>query len=522
MPEYLRALVFILVLAAAVLFLAKAPACALACSAKDFERRRKLWFALTLVAFLSHNFWIYLVAAILLLTAARRQEPNKLALYFFVLFALPPIVYSLSGMGLVAALFTIDYIRLLALTVLLPVFLALRRRPDTIAFGRTLPDKLLAAYLVLDVLLTFEHRTFTSILRDSIFYAFIDIFLPYYVASRALRNLQEFRDALMCYVVGAMVLSATLFIEFARYWLLYSSLEQALGTTVLGMDYLGRGGNLRASGTIGHAIAAGYAVAVALGFFLYLRKAVPTALARNLGFLLLIAGLVGPLSRGPWVGAAAMILVFIATGPAPALRLAKLGLLGLLALPVLLATPMGEKIIDHLPFIGTVDEQNVIGRKILAEVSWQVFLENPLLGRFDFVETPAMQALRGSDGLIDLVNTYVVVGLSRGLVGLALFAGIFFAVILGVYKGMRSVADREDEHRILGQALIAALIGIMIIIATVSPILIVPTIYWLAAGLGVGYAAMLARARVPATTGHEPAPVPLRRASVAGRPSSSA
>lgn len=509
MPEHLRALGFILVLATAVLTLARAPACALACTGQDFARRRNLWFAITLTAFLAHNVWIYLVVAAVVLLVAQRGEHNKLAMYFFVLFALPPISAKLGGLGLVEALFLMDYVRLLALTLLLPAYFSLRKLPDTEPFGRSVPDKLLAGYMILDVILMWEHRTFTSILRDGVFYAFIDIFLPYYVASRGLRDLQGFRDALMSIAVAAMVLGVTLFIEFARYWLLYQSLGGALEAIVVGADYLGRDGNLRASGTIGHAIAAGYVVAVCLGFYLYLKKVVPNAMAWGLGFLLFVAGLIGPLSRGPWVGAAAMILVFVATGPAPMLALARSGLLGLVAVPVLMATPYGAKIIDYLPFVGTVDESNVTGRQILAKVSYEVFWENPILGRHDFVETPAMQALKGSDGLVDLVNTYVVIALGRGMVGLSLFLGIFIAVMFGVFKGMRSVIDKNDEHHVLGRALLATLVGIMIIIATVSPILHIPTMYWLVAGLGVGYARMLARGRVPAVAGRA-APQPGR------------
>ena len=70
MPEHLRALAFILVLATAVFIFARTPACAMACAGKDFERRRNLWFGLTLAAFLSHNFWVYLFAAIVMLVAA--------------------------------------------------------------------------------------------------------------------------------------------------------------------------------------------------------------------------------------------------------------------------------------------------------------------------------------------------------------------------------------------------------------------------------------------------------------------
>jgi len=517
MPEHLRALGFILVLALVVFAFAKAPACATACAVKDFERRRNLWLAITLTAFLAHNFWIYLVVTAILLLAYQRSEQNRLAMYCFILFALPPITANLSGMGLFAELFQINYVRLLGLALLLPAYLSLRKSPETVPFGRSMPDKILACYLILDLVLMFEHKTFTNVLRHGLFYAFTDTFLPYYVASRSLRNLEAFRDALMSFAVAAMVLSAVLAFEFARYWLLYQSLERALGVIVVGTEYLLREGNLRASGTIGHSIVAGYVVAVAMGFYLYLRKVVPSSVVWGLGFLLLVAGQIGPMSRGPWVGAAAIVLIFVATGPAGVLGLARIGLVGLIAIPLLYATPIGQKAIDFLPFVGTVDASNVTFRQVLAQVSYEVFWENPLLGRYDFLATPAMEALRGNDGIIDLVNTYVVVALGSGIVGLSLFAGFFLVVISGVYNGMRKIADKSDECHVLGRALMATLLGILLIIATVSPIFVVPTIYWMSAGLGVAYARMLSHGKAsPASERVAPRRSPGIRASVRG------
>ena len=48
MAEHLRALSVILVLATLVYAFAKAPACATASTAADFDRRRNLWFGITL------------------------------------------------------------------------------------------------------------------------------------------------------------------------------------------------------------------------------------------------------------------------------------------------------------------------------------------------------------------------------------------------------------------------------------------------------------------------------------------
>jgi O-antigen ligase len=491
MPEHLRALVVILVLAAAVFAFAKAPACTLASTTGDFERRRNLWFGITLAAFLAHNFWIYIIVAAALLLFAVPREPNKLAMFFFLLFAVPAIPAQITGLGIINYFFTIDYIRLLTMAVLLPAFLSLRTQPDIERFGRSIPDKLIAGYIILNLVLQLTVDTFTNTLRHGVFYAFIDIFLPYYVASRLLKNLQGFRDALMAFVMAALVLSAIGAFEFAKHWLLYASVHDALGVRWEYAHYLARGGSLRAQGTTGQPIPLGYAIAVATGFFLYLRKSVPNLMAWGLGLALLIAGLIAPLSRGPWVGAAAMLLVFVAIGPSAGLRFAKLGLLGVLSLPVLLASPAGETIIDYLPFIGTVEAENVTYRQRLAEISTRVIMQNPFFGTFDFIYSPELQELKQGEGIIDVVNTYLGVGLASGLVGLSLFSGFFIAVAVSIFKGMRNLADRNDELYLLGQVLFSTLLGILVILFTVSSISVIPVIYWSVAGLGVAYARML-------------------------------
>jgi hypothetical protein len=506
MPQHLRALVVILVLATVVFAFAKAPACTLASTTGDFERRRNLWFGITLAAFLAHNFWIYTIVAAALLLFAVPREPNKLAMFFFLLFALPAIPAHIPGLGVINYFFTIDYIRLLTLAVLLPAFLSLRTQPDIERFGRSIPDKLVVGYIILNLLLQLTVDTLTSSLRHGVFYAFTDIFLPYYVASRSLKNLQGFRDALMAFVVAALVLSAIGAFEFARHWLLYASVDDALGVPWEYGIYLEReAGSLRAQGTAGQPIPLGYAIAVATGFFLYLRKSVPNLMAWGLGLTLLIAGLIAPVSRGPWVGAAAILLVFVAIGPSAGRRFANLGLLGVLIVPVLLASPAGQTIIDHLPFIGTVGERNVTYRQRLAEISIEVIMQNPFFGNFDFIYSPALQELKHGEGIIDIVNTYLGIALASGLVGLSLFSGFFIAVAVRIFKGLRNLADRNDELYLLGQVLLSTLLGILVILLTVSSISVIPVIYWSVAGLGVAYARMLSsstnsEAAVPVTS----------------------
>jgi O-antigen ligase len=497
MPDHLKALVVVLLLACTVFVLAKSSACALASDERDYERRRNLWLGLTLTAFLAQDFWIYVCIAGALLFIAASKQANKPAMYFFILFALPPVAAEIPSPGIVENLFAVNYLRLLALAVLLPAFLSLRKQADREPFGRTLPDKLLAAYLVLSFVLQLTSNTLTYTLRHYVFYAFIEVFLPYYVVSRSLRSLADFRDALMAFVVAALVLSAIGTFEFLRHWLLYANLDEALGVRwgLGGYASSGRGDSLRAVASTGQPIVLGYVIAVALAFHLFLRRCVPNVALWTLGVLALLAGLVAPLSRGPWIGAALAYLVFVATGPSAVLRLARLALLGMFAIPLLLVTPAGEAMLDYLPFIGSIDRHNVTYRQLVLEVGVQVIMQNPFFGSRDFIFLPEMQALRQGEGIVDLVNTYLVVGLWTGLVGLTLFTGFFAIIAVGLWNGLRRLPDKGAEAHLLGQALLSALLGIVVMISSSASISFVPVVYWSVAGLGVAYLRMVKHVR---------------------------
>ena len=490
----------ILVLAGALFTIARPLACAAAMQGEDFARRRHVWFALTLAAFIAHNFWIFIAFAATLLLWVALSENNKLALYFFVLFAVPAMDAEIPGFDIVEHFFAIDYLRLLSLTILLPAWLALRMRPDVEPFGRSLADKLLAGYLVLQFFLLLPHATFTESLRRGLFYGFVDIFLPYYVASRAARDLAALREALMAFVLAALVAAAIGVFEFVRHWLLYRPLEEALGVEWGMLNYLERGdGLLRAQASTGQPIILGYLLALALCLALCLRRSMPPTRRRDAACLLLAAGLIAAMSRGPWIGAFVMLLAFVATGPRALARLAKLGLGALCVVPLLLVSPAGQVLVDYLPFVGTVEAQNVAYRERLFEISLGVVLDHPLFGAWDFLELPVMQQLRQGEGIIDVVNSYLGVALASGLVGLGLFCGFFLLVLYELFGAMRRAGRRDAEPYALGQALFCALLGILAIISTTSSVGLIPVVYWSIAGLGQAYARTPALARAGQT-----------------------
>ncbi len=485
MPEHLRALVVILVLATATFAFAHRPACAIS-DAGDFTRRRNLWFALTLAAFLTQTYWLYFLFAALLLLFSNMREKNPPALYFFVLFVIPEIIYPLPGLGLVNSLFDLTNARLLALAVLLPAFLALQKQSDTLPITRTGSDKALIAYLLLTALLYFREDSFTNVIRRD-FYLFIDVFLPYFVISRSLKDLQSFRDALLSLVVALMVLAILAIFEFSKGWILYSSLMAMYQLEEGFTAYLGRDGMLRALATSGQPIVLGYLMVAGIGSYLFIQRFIQKELIRRLGWALLIGGLIAPLSRGPWVGCAVMLAVFTVTGRYAVRRLISLALVAVCALTLASALPGGEKIINLIPFIGTTDKYNVDYREQLLANSMIVIERNPIFGSIDSINAPEMEAMRQGQGIIDIVNSYISITLQTGLVGLGLFIAFFASTLSGIYRSMRSIPDKDSEEYLLGRVLLSTLLALLMIIFTVSSISFIPIIYWSIAGFGVAY-----------------------------------
>jgi hypothetical protein len=134
-----------------------------------------------------------------------------------------------------------------------------------------------------------------------------------------------------------------------------------------------------------------------------------------------------------------------------------------------------------------------------------VVQQNLFFGRYDFGQVPALEVLRDGSGIIDIVNTYLIIALKGGIVSLGLFVGLIAAAILGLVAGLLKIKDRRDERHALGRALLATMLGVLFIIATVSPIFFVYPIYWSLAGLLVGYGRLMARGEAPIASMATPA-----------------
>jgi len=422
-----------------------------------------------------------------------------MGLYLVLLFVAPPVPVQIPGLGIINHLWVLDHYRFLALTLLLPAALSLIQRTATARLGSSPVDWMVLGYLCVMSLLAFREGNVTSGFR-TVLSLWVDIFLPYYVASRSLQNEDGLRQALMGYVIAAMILALIAIFEVARNWKMYSALLEALGVGGGGMfdQYLYRSGLLRPNATVGNSIVLGYVLVVGLGFFMYLKEFLASPLQRFLGLSLLTAGIVASLSRGPWVGAVFLCIMYVLIRPQPIRRLSLLGLGGGTLVLVLSQLPGGQLLIDMLPVFGTIEQGNVEYRSNLLTAALPVIERNLLFGSYDYLEAPELQVMIQGEGIIDVVNTYIGVALYSGVIGLTFFVGAFLQTLRELRKSTRIALQRDLRAAVLGQALFATVASIMLIIYTVSSISAVPVVYWLVMGLSVAYAGLMREwARAP-------------------------
>jgi len=75
--------------------------------------------------------------------------------------------------------------------------------------------------------------------------------------------------------------------------------------------------------------------------------------------------------------------------------------------------------------------------------------------------------------------------MGTGIVGLSLFVGFFLAAAWVAWRARR-LAHAEPQALEFSRAVLAAVAGMAVIIATTSSINVIPVIYFLFAGLAVG------------------------------------
>jgi O-antigen ligase len=484
-PENIRTLIAVLMLAVPAFYLSRQLAAPII-SPREFAVWRNAWVAATVVAFLSSSFFIFAGFMVIICLYARAQRAMNAAFFLVMLFVVPLANVSIGGFGLFNLLFVINNARLLAIVVLLPILFATRRSSGRTG-GMYLADWLIIGYVALRIGLEIERLEFTQYLRVATVLMF-DVLIPYFVFSRAITSIEDFRKDMLAVVVAVLALALIGIFETAKGWLLYNWITinwADIEPTIAGYSSP-RAGYLRAAASANTPIVLGYLIVVGMGCLLSLRQAISSRIA-VIAFAVFAAGLVATLSRGPWLGAMVLIFAYLVTGRRVASEFVKFALAGAVMLLPLVVTPLGSELLDLLPFIGSAEGGTVTYRSLLFDHAMLVIERNPWFGTSpnDFLMTPEMQELLQGQHIIDVVNTYVAIALESGLVGLGVFLAFSATILLGLWRAFKLKSTRKTDVGNYIRASMALYVAIMVTIGTVSFIDFIPYIFWSFAGLCV-------------------------------------
>jgi O-antigen ligase len=481
MPTHYKSMIVVLVLASFV-FVALKPAFLPFMSEQDYTRRRNLWLGITLAAYLSPSIWLYVAIAVVMTVRVMRKDSNPLALYALLMVAIPPVIGDLPTFGLVGNLFNINQFRLVTLMVLVPCLLAERGRRRLEGPLHYPTDWLLLSFLMLQILLYLEFVPMSIAIRNVAF-TLLDSWLPYFVLSRCLKSKEQVRDAMACFALCMVIFALPTVAEVALGTLLYANFASEWSTPNI-FTYLTRGESIRAQLASGQSIVLGYQFAIALGFWCYLQHHVPSRFYKVATGLLLALGLVMPLSRGPWVGAVAIVVVYVLSGPRALGTFVKVVLATFVLAGAISLTPWADQVVQYLPFIGNFESETITYRQLILEVSWRIIQHSPFFG--DPYAKLYMESLRTGQGIIDIVNVYVAMTLYYGFVGSGLFTGFFVLPVIALFRLAKARRVDDDTSR-MAAVLLAAIVGAMVMIGTVSNYLSIPVINGMLVALAVGF-----------------------------------
>jgi O-antigen ligase len=479
----LKAMIVVLAIAMAVFAIAR-PISLRFMAEHDFSRRRNVWIALTLTAFMSPSFWLFVLVAIPLLAWGARKDTNPVAFYLFVLHVISPtdgLDVSVPG---IKQLFEINIYRILSIAVLIPAAWRLMQSTDKTGFRLTSMDVLILAYGGLQLILFMPYESLTNTMRRG-FLFFIDVLLLYFVVSRTCTSRRAIAETMASFCLACAIFAPLAIFESLRGWPLYTDIGAIWGVPQA-TQVLMRAGSLRAQVSAGHSIALGYLMAIAFGFWLYLRTRMHSTALTIAVAIWMWLGLLAAYSRAPWLVAVFLLIAYLALVPKGSAQFFKTSLIAALVAGLVLVSPIGEYVIDNLPFVGTVDAGTVTYRQWLAEMSWMLIQKHPFLGDPFFMSH--MEQLRQGQGIIDLVNTYATVTLQSGIVGLCLLVSPFLVGMWNAYRCVRRSAGPDPDVALLGVNLIACMFATLLMLATVSFILGFPVMFWMLAGLAAGYA----------------------------------
>lgn len=423
-----------------------------------------LWCVGTAAAFLApQKLLALIVVAVLLLVLGPRKPTERIFLYIASLALLPSYYNAEVPFPGLNYLMVLDYPKVATLILLGPLFLSslFSKAPSHL---RSV-DRYLLLFVLLTSIMSIRDLPFTSMMRVTVDH-FLLIFIPYVVISRGLKTVDDLDLAVKVFFFSIVVLALMGAISTVFSWNYYAQLNENIAVKVY-TEF--RNGFLRVRATLNGTLL-GMVMGIGIAGVLLLRSERRLSSLYAVALLALFAAVTFVTgARGGWMAA-----IIIASTYAFFIRASRM-----MRSAALVAMSIGVLTIFVLIFQESDLVSDQYGtfayRAELLRTSFEQVASRPLFGEVEFRSNPRFAHLIQGEGIVDVVNGYLQVALTYGLVGLGLFLGAHMMTLKGALKLVGSFdkkdnATHDPRMRRIAVLLVAAHFGFLSMIMTVSAV----------------------------------------------------
>ena len=403
---------------------------------------------------LSNGFLTLAIAGVAMLALAPIKASHRIAFYILVVPAVPFYVQFDVPFPGINYLMSLNHQRIAAVVILLPLLFYPGEKRAKWGFF----DFALIAYAIYSAVMVALSVNVTGGLRY-LMEQLLLLVIPYLAIVRSLHTTDDLEDTLRAYLSCSVILAAIAFIATLKQWDFYSLPNS--GTAFAVADY--RGGYLRIAG-VANTHSLGFHLAAALLLVEHLKTRMNWSFITSVALRgLLLIGVLATSSRGALAGLVigyGVYFVFM-------LRSAFVWFLAVLL--AIVATTIGGYWLlqaDHSAFdpYGTFNY-----RQELVTTSLAYMREHLLFGDLHFLASGRFDHLVQGQGIVDVTNLYLQIGLVFGLIGLGLFFTIYAGTVVLLALSARFAAA-NPIYATLNPAILACLIGWLVLVATTSDV----------------------------------------------------
>jgi hypothetical protein len=430
------------------------------------------------VSMYTGNIYVAFITYVFISIYVMKKECVNTLYFYIVLLPAFPLSISLSlGLPGIDTLVVFNHHRILILVMLMPLFFKVLSDGgsllDPLKTYSGLIDRLLLLYIFLEWVSLFRDYELLVACRRSLFLV-VDVWLAYFVVSRTVRSINT---ALAVVLYTAIILAVIGVFEQKLFYRIYDAITLPMGAPYLFVKI--RDGQLRSYASMSNPLVLGFFFALA--FLLAYRVRDLFLCPKYFPWLLsavIILGADSTGSRSPVFAniVGVLVLIWWYFGRGFVAKTAKYAFVIFVLLFIVFFSGGAKYLLAFDDDQGTFQYRydlifnalHIVTKSPLLGTSPVIYLQDPIL----------LQSLQG-EGIIDITNTYLLIALKSGLVSLAAYLGIWFALLKGLYS-----IPADDKTSAL---LMAVCMVVMVMLFITSAISFVPAYCWLLIALTSGY-----------------------------------